>query len=538
MTLSMEQLHGWMAQPSETEHLEFKEAKQQFDTDRLREYCVALANERGGRLILGVTNALPRRIVGTQAFRNLQGTREELYEALKMRVEADELIMPEGRVVVFEVPSRPIGSPLEYRGRYLMRVGEDVVAMTTEQIQRILSERLPDYSAQTLIGVGLEALEPKSIEDFRARWIRKSGNARLHTLSAEQLLDDAGLLTDERITIAALVLFGTRDAVRRHLPQAEVIFEYRSAEAAGPPQQRESFREGFFGFHDRLWELVNLRNDRQSYQEGFFRYDLLTFEEGPVREAILNAVCHRDYQSAGSVFVRQYPRRLSVESPGGFPPGISVDNVLDRQLPRNRCIAEALEKCGLVERSGQGMNLIFESAVRSAKALPDFSGTDAYQLTLNLHGEVTDPSFIRYLEKVGAERMASFGTADFLVLAHVQRDMPVPATLKKCVDHLIEAGVIERTGRKLILSRGFHEHAGQLAAYTRRKGLDRETNKSLLLKHLERKGRLGSPLDELAQVLPNLPKRSVQELLQELKREGRATIDKPRRWGKWFAARS
>lgn len=538
MTLSMEQLHGWMAQPSETEHLEFKEAKQQFDTDRLREYCVALANERGGRLILGVTNALPRRIVGTQAFRNLQGTREELYEALKMRVETDELIMPEGRVVVFEVPSRPIGSPLEYRGRYLMRVGEDVVAMTTEQIQRILSERLPDYSAQTLIGVGLEALEPKSIEDFRARWIRKSGNARLHTLSAEQLLDDAGLLTDERITIAALVLFGTRDAVRRHLPQAEVIFEYRSAEAAGPPQQRESFREGFFGFHDRLWELVNLRNDRQSYQEGFFRYDLLTFEEGPVREAILNAVCHRDYQSAGSVFVRQYPRRLSVESPGGFPPGISVDNVLDRQLPRNRCIAEALEKCGLVERSGQGMNLIFESAVRSAKALPDFSGTDAYQLTLNLHGEVTDPSFIRYLEKVGAERMASFGTADFLVLAHVQRDMPVPATLKKCVDHLIEAGVIERTGRKLILSRGFHEHAGQLAAYTRRKGLDRETNKSLLLKHLERKGMLGSPLDELAQVLPNLPKRSVQELLQELKREGRATVDKPRRWGKWFAARS
>ena len=188
--------------------------------------------------------------------------------------------------------------------------------------------------------------------------------------------------------IAALVLFGTKEAMRRLLPQAEVIFEYRSAEVAGPPQQRESFREGFFGFHDRLWELINLRNDRQSYQEGFFRYDLLTFEEGPVREALLNAVCHRDYQSAGSVFVRQYPRRLSVESPGGFPPGINVENVLDRQLPRNRCIAEALEKCGLVERSGQGMNLIFESAVRSAKALPDFAGTDGYQVTLNLHGEV------------------------------------------------------------------------------------------------------------------------------------------------------
>ncbi len=538
MTLSIEQLHAWMAQPSETEHLEFKEAKQQFDTDRLREYCVALANERGGRLVLGVSNALPRRVVGTQAFRNLQGTREELYEALKMCVETEELNTPDGRVVVFDIPSRPIGAPLEYRGRYLMRVGEDVVAMTTEQIQRILAERLSDYSSHTIAGVGLEVLEPESIEAFRARWIRKSGNGRLQSLPVGQLLDDAGVLLGGQVTIAALVLFGTKEAMRRLLPQAEVIFEYRSAEVAGPPQQRESFREGFFGFHDRLWELINLRNDRQSYQEGFFRYDLLTFEEGPVREALLNAVCHRDYQSAGSVFVRQYPRRLSVESPGGFPPGINVENVLDRQLPRNRCIAEALEKCGLVERSGQGMNLIFESAVRSAKALPDFAGTDGYQVTLNLHGEVTDPSFIRYLEKVGAERMASFGTADFLVLAHVQRDMPVPAALKKRVDHLVDSGVIERMGRRLILSRGYYEHAGRLAAYSRKKGLDRETNKSLLLKHLERKGEQGSPLDELAQVLPSLSRRGVQELLQELKREGRASVDKPRRWGKWFAQRS
>lgn len=538
MSALLERLRAWMDQPSETEHLEFKEAKTQFDTERLREYCIAFANERGGRLILGVSNARPRRIVGTQAFRSLQNVREELYEALRMRVETSELHTPEGRVVMFDIPSRPVGRPLDYRGRYLMRVGEDLVAMTSEQIQRIFAEALPDYSAETPSGVDMSSLELDSVEEFRARWLRKTGNARLQALSSEQLLQDAGLLIEGRVTIAALVLFGRREALRRHLPQAEVIFEYRSAETAGPPQQRENFREGFFSMQDRLWGLVNLRNDRQSYQEGFFRYDILTFEEAPVREAVLNAICHRDYQSAGSIFVRQYPRRLTIESPGGFPPGIDQTNVLDRQLPRNRCIAEALEKCGLVERSGQGMNLIFESAVRTAKALPDFSGTDAYQVTLNLHGEVTDPAFIQYLERIGAERMASFGTSDFLILAHVRRGESLPEVLQSRASRLVDLGILERVGRRLILSRGFYEHSGQLPIYTRQRGLDRETNKSLLLKHLELRSEKGCPLNELVQVLPSVSERSVQLMLQELRAEGRARVQGVRRWARWFLVRS
>jgi len=115
-------------------------------------------------------------------------------------------------------------------------------------------------------------------------------------------------------------------------------------------------------------------------------HDILTFSEGAVREAILNAVSHRDYRRAGSVFVRQYPRRIEVVSPGGFPAGITVENILYRQLPRNRRIAETLERCGLVERSGQGANRMFEESIRQAKPLPDFAGTDQYQVALTLHG--------------------------------------------------------------------------------------------------------------------------------------------------------
>lgn len=89
---------------------------------------------------------------------------------------------------------------------------------------------------------------------------------------------------------------------------------------------------------------------------------------------------------SGSVFIRQYRDRLLVESPGGFPNGISLDNILDRQVPRNRRIAEILSLCGLVERSGQGMNLIYELSIKEAKQLPDFAGTDADFVSITLHG--------------------------------------------------------------------------------------------------------------------------------------------------------
>jgi ATP-dependent DNA helicase RecG len=91
-----------------------------------------------------------------------------------------------------------------------------------------------------------------------------------------------------------------------------------------------------------------------------------------VREALLNAVAHRDYRLGGSVFVRQYARRLELVSPGGFPPGITTENIVDQQNPRNRRLAEALAQGGLIERSGQGMNLMVERAIRQSKALPSF----------------------------------------------------------------------------------------------------------------------------------------------------------------------
>lgn len=124
--ISLDLLNRWLSAPAESEHLEFKEAKQQFDTTKLLRYCVALANEGGGHLVLGVSDKLPRRVVGTQAFvaaTDLNDIKSRIVDKLRIRVSAVELAHADGRVLVFAVPSRPVGQPLDFDGAYLMRAG-------------------------------------------------------------------------------------------------------------------------------------------------------------------------------------------------------------------------------------------------------------------------------------------------------------------------------------------------------------------------------------------------------------------------------
>jgi ATP-dependent DNA helicase RecG len=322
------------------------------------------------------------------------------------------------------------------------------------------------------------------------------------------------------------------------LAQAETVFEYRSSEGSVSYQQREEFRRGFLLYLDELWSLINLRNEVHLYQDGLFRRQVSTFNEAAVREAMLNALAHRDYRLGGSVFVRQYPKRLDIVSPGGFPPGVTAENMLWRQAPRNRRIAEVMAKCDLVERSGQGANLIFEACIQEGKALPDYSDSDDYQVAIVLRGEVQDESFLSFLERVGAETLARFTTDDFLLLDAIHREAPVRERLRGQIPTLLDLGVIESKGRgrgtKYLLSERFYRFAGKPGAYTRKKGLDRETNKTLLLRHIERSKSFGSPLRDLQEVLPSLSKKQIQHLLNEMKREGRVHVRGRTRAALWY----
>ncbi|NLF93976.1 MAG: transcriptional regulator, partial [Oligosphaeraceae bacterium] len=454
---------------------------------------------------------------------------------LRLRVDFHLLEAEGKRVLIFDIPPRPLGMPIQNRGIAWWREGDSLVEMPMSEMRAIFAEVGHDFSADVCKDAELSDLDDVAIEAFRQQWLGKSKLPGLAAKSPKQLLLDCEAISDQGVTYAALVLFGRREALGRLLGQAEVIFEYRANEASGPAQQREEFRQGFFAFHNRLWELINLRNTKQSYQDGLFVFDVLTFDERVVREAILNAVCHRDYQLGGSVFVRQYPQRLVVDSPGGFPPDITLENILDRQSPRNRRIADIMARCGLVERSGQGMNLMFELSIKQAKALPDFRGTDRMHVTLTLDGLVQDPKLLTMMERIGQETLQGFSTGDFLVVNHVRHDQPIPDNLRDRIPHLLDVGVIERIARgRFILGRRFYAAMGKKGVYTRKRGLDRETNKELLLKHIRDNATEGSRMEEFYQVLPGLVRTQIQRLLRDMKIQGRVHSHGATRAARWY----
>lgn len=200
-----------------------------------------------------------------------------------------------------------------------------------------------------------------------------------------------------------------------------------------------------------------MRNDKQHYQDSFFIYDISTFNERVVREAILNAVSHRMYQMSGSIFIRQYRDRLVVESPGGFPNGITVDNILNRQSPRNRRVAEILSPCSISEY------------------------------------------------------------------------------LRPRLRRLADIGVVEHIGRnKYVLSRQLYAAVGKTGIHTRIVGLDRDTNKELVLTHIQKNQNKGTQFKELQQVLPSLSRGEIQVLMRELKEQGKIYVEGKGAGARWF----
>lgn len=526
-----------LLEAKEGEHVQFKEAKNRFDFGEAAKCCCALANNGGGKLVFGITDKRPRRVVGSAAFDQPERTRMGLIEKLKVNVDFQLFNHGGNRVLVFDVNSRPIGLPVQYDGIAWIYEGDTLKPMPEDMRRSIYDETGGDFSGTICAGAAIEDLDETAIENFRAKWIEKSGKKQLATLSKQQLLHDCGAITDDGVTYAALILFGKNAVLIKYLPQAEIIFEYRSSEASGPASQREEFKVGFFACYDRVWELVNLRNDKQHYQEGFFVFDIATFNERVVREAILNAVSHRNYQFGGSIFVRQFRDRLVVESPGGFPHGITLENILDRQLPRNRRIAEILSLCGMVERSGQGMNLMFELSVQEAKPLPDFTGTDDFFVSVTLNGLIIDKAMLSVINRISERCEELLSTEDFLAINALYHERPLDAKMNSRLNRLIDMGIVEHIGRtKYVLARSLYAATGKTGVHTRHVGLDRETNKALLLKHIRENNEAGTPFKELQQVLPGLSRDQIRVLMRELRENGKVYCKGKTSAARWFVS--
>lgn len=360
-------------------------------------YVVAFANEGGGLFVMGMCDKVPHDVVGTDFALGKTGALEdETYNKLGIRVRTQELFENGKRVLVTHIPARPVGKLMKFEGVPLMRIGESLRNMSDEEMFAILSEQEPDFSAKICYGLTVDQLDDTAVRKMKDSYARKQNNPAFSELSTYQVLTDLKLLVDGKLTFAALILLGEKEIIQEKIPQSKIIWEFRNTEQQTHHDSRVVIDDPLFIAIDKVWQLVNqpTLNKKHPIQSGAYIFDLYDFNEAVIREAVLNALAHRDYSITSEVVIKQFPQKINIINPGGFPKGVTLDNILTvSSTPRCRLITEILEKTGLVERSGQGVDKIFSITLSEGKAEPDYKGSDLFQVSLVLNTEITNKAF-------------------------------------------------------------------------------------------------------------------------------------------------
>lgn len=503
--LTIEQLRNMR---ESEDHVEFKRCQQgnlsfngsdkQKPSDRRKcilGYVVALANANGGYLVLGMEDAFPHKVVGTSQCENALGKLEnEIYKALQIPVDAYDLFDEQNnRVVVVEIPRHPVGKALRFEDVPLWRSGEELIPMPDKVLFSILQETDPDYSQAICEGVTIDDLDKEAIDILKEKYARKQNNPTFTSLSDRQALSDLKLIEGNKVTNAAVLLVGKAEIIQQNFPQAKVQHEFRTTEGQERFDKRLSFVAPFYILIDQLWKAVNDRNGSVPVQEGAYMFDIPFFNEEVIREVINNAFAHRDYRLASEIVIKQYPTKLSVISPGGFPIGVTLENILTvSSTPRNRLLADVLAATGIVERSGQGMDVIFRLTLSEGKQTPDYSKTNDYQVTAILSATVKDPGFALFIKSIQQELPENQKLSVFDVLTFCAiREGKQPKD-KKIAKRLYSMGYLEKRGKtsaiRYILPRRYYELTGNQSEYSELTDWDDEQIWSVLFRYLKKYG--------------------------------------------------
>jgi ATP-dependent DNA helicase RecG len=374
MATTIEQLVRWLSVPREHERLEFKEAKRQFDPSRLFKYCVALANEGGGKLVLGVTDKQPRRIVGTESFRSPGGIKSRILDKLRIYVEVEEIAHPDGRVLVFHVPSRPTGTAYDFEGAYLMRAGDDTVPMTEDRLRSIFNEGKPDWlsdvAKSSVAGADVvQFIDTQSYFDMLGLPYPETRDSVLERLANERLIYDRNGAFD--ISNLCALLFAKRlsdfAGVERKAPR---VIVYGSKGKLDTILDKPGVRGYAVGF-ERLVEFVVAQTPINEIIERAIRREIKMFPEGAIRELIANALIHQDFNETGtSVVIEIYADRIEISNPGS--PFVSPDRFIDEYRSRNERLANLMRRLGICEEKGSGIDKVVSDAEMFQLPAPDF----------------------------------------------------------------------------------------------------------------------------------------------------------------------
>lgn len=393
MAITLETLERWLTVPDEFEHLEFKEAKQQYDWNKTLGYCVAIANEGGGFLLFGITDKKPRAVVGTAAFPNLNETKERIFQKLRLRLEITELHHRNGRVIVFSVPQRAKGVPVSLDGTYLMRVGESLQPMSPDQLRKIFAEGQSHFLEQL-------SLDQLSADDVIARLdvqayfdllkipFPSSRDGVLARLEAEGLIRNSP--EGYSITNLGAVLLAKDlrqfPAVWRKVPRVIVYEGKNKLRTIRDQFGSKGYAVGFEG----LIAFINSQLPANEVIGQARRDEVRMYPEIAIRELVANALIHQDFEETGSsVVVEIYADRIEVANPG--KPLIPKERFVDEYKSRNERLADAMRRFGICEEKSSGIDKVVFATEYYQLPAPDFRiGEHHFSAVLFAHKEFGD----------------------------------------------------------------------------------------------------------------------------------------------------
>ena len=495
-------------------------------------YVVALCNENGGRLVIGMEDAYPHKVVGTKQCENGIGKLEsDIYRDLGIRPFIYELYDETGkRVLVIEVPPHPIGKVFKFEDVPLMRVGEELKPMDDITYVSKVQEQEPDFSEQICEGVTLDDLDKDAIDILKDKYARKQNNNTFRSLTNERALSDLKLIQDGKVTNAAVLLVGKEEVINRIFPQAKVMLEYRKTESQIEFNKRQIFGQPFYLLIDKLWNAIDERNDSLPVREGPYIFDIPYFNEDVVREIVNNAFAHRNYRRNSEIVIKLSPTKFEIINAGGFPLGVTLDNLLTvPSTPRNRLLADILSKTGVVERSGQGIDKIFLYTLAEGKEAPDYSHTNDFDVTAILSASVKDAGFALFIRTIqnelpDDEKLSVFDVMALCKIRDGEKRFEDKAMLKK----LEAKRCIEKHGKTnaqyFTLSRRYYELTGKEADYSMLVDWDARQLLAVLSPYLE-KYKKAKKSDIVKIIGDHISDKQLRNFLNQLKALGMIKTD-------------
>ena len=400
---------GAVPRELESDQLEFKQeesADPRRSLEMLADAVVCLANAEGGTIVVGVADAVP----GRSAFRGVSTRltadviRKGIFDRTRpsLSVPVSEVFEETARLVVITVPK---GAVLyaNAAGTATRRVGAECRPFPPEEQRQAMAARgLADWSAETT-DLGMEAVAAEEVARVR-RLLLLAGRDDLARSDERKLARDLRLLNGRgKLTRAGLLILGDAEVIAAAIPNHGFAYQYRASPGSESSARFRSTK-GILAAIESLLDAVAVRSRVHPLSaSGGVQIQIQDYPRDAVRELVVNALVHRDYELAGAVEVEHSPDSLAVTSPGGLVFGITPENILTHpSTPRNRLLLETVTAFQIAERTGQGIDRAYRELLRTGKVPPTISD-DGYQVRVLVPGGTGNDAFTRFAAELDPE---------------------------------------------------------------------------------------------------------------------------------------